>query len=156
MAVASYYDDWDAKRHDLPYLTDGVVVKLNSFELQDRLGFTNKFPRWAIALKYPAEEVPTRLEPVSVQVGRTGAITPVAELKPVTLAGTTVARATLHNADRLAALDLHIGDTVIVRKAGEIIPEVVRVILALRPEGAAGLSAACYLSGVRSASGQAR
>ncbi len=135
-AVASYYEEWDTKRHDLTYLTDGVVVKLNSFELQDRLGFTNKFPRWAIALKYPAEEVPTLLESVSVQVGRTGAITPVAELKPVTLAGTTVARATLHNADRLAALDLHIGDTVIVRKAGEIIPEVVRVILDLRPEGA--------------------
>lgn len=134
--VASYYDDWEEKRHNLPYLTDGVVVKLNSFELQDQLGFTNKFPRWAIALKYPAEEVPTILNDVSVQVGRTGAITPVAELKAVQLAGTTVARATLHNADRLAELDLHIGDTVIVRKAGEIIPEVVRVIAELRPAGA--------------------
>ncbi len=134
--VASYYDEWDEKRHDLSYLTDGVVVKLNSFELQDRLGFTNKFPRWAIALKYPAEEVPTVLENVTVQVGRTGAITPVAELSPVQLAGTTVARATLHNADRLAELNLHIGDTVIVRKAGEIIPEVVRVLADLRPVGA--------------------
>ncbi len=135
-AVASYYDYWEEERHDLPYLTDGVVVKLNSFELQDRLGFTNKFPRWAIALKYPAEEVPTVLEKVTVQVGRTGAITPVAELSPVQLAGTTVSRATLHNADRLAELDLHLGDTVIVRKAGEIIPEVVRVLLDLRPAGA--------------------
>ncbi len=135
--VASYYDEWKEKRHDLSYLTDGVVVKLNSFELQDRLGFTNKFPRWAIALKYPAEEVPTVLENITVQVGRTGAITPVAELSPVQLAGTTVARATLHNADRLAELNLHIGDTVIVRKAGEIIPEVVRVLADLRPEGAA-------------------
>ena len=134
--VASYYDLWEEKRHDLTYLTDGVVVKLNSFELQDRLGFTNKFPRWAIALKYPAEEVPTILESVTVQVGRTGAITPVAELTPVQLAGTTVSRATLHNADRLAELDLHLGDTVIVRKAGEIIPEVVRVIKDLRPEAA--------------------
>ncbi len=134
--VASYYERWDKERHDLSYLTDGVVVKLNSFELQDRLGFTNKFPRWAIALKYPAEEVPTRLNSVTVQVGRTGAITPVAELSPVQLAGTTVARATLHNADRLAELDLHLGDTVIVRKAGEIIPEVVRVIKDLRPENA--------------------
>ena len=134
--VASYYDLWKEKRHDLTYLTDGVVVKLNSFELQDRLGFTNKFPRWAIALKYPAEEVPTILESVTVQVGRTGAITPVAELTPVQLAGTTVSRATLHNADRLAELDLHLGDTVIVRKAGEIIPEVVRVIQDLRPEAA--------------------
>ncbi|MGB7087553.1 MAG: NAD-dependent DNA ligase LigA [Phormidesmis sp.] len=134
--VASYFQRWETARHDLPYLTDGVVVKLNSFELQDRLGFTNKFPRWAIALKYPAEEVPTILESVTVQVGRTGAITPVAELNPVQLAGTTVARATLHNADRLAELDLHLGDTVIVRKAGEIIPEVVRVLSELRPEGA--------------------
>ncbi|MEO1591533.1 MAG: NAD-dependent DNA ligase LigA [Cyanobacteria bacterium J06632_22] len=135
-AVAEYYDYWEEKRHDLSYLTDGVVVKLNSFELQDRLGFTNKFPRWAIALKYPAEEVPTILNKVTVQVGRTGAITPVAELNPVQLAGTTVSRATLHNADRLAELDLHLGDTVIVRKAGEIIPEVVRVLPELRPEGA--------------------
>ena len=134
--IASYYDLWEEKRHELSYLTDGVVVKLNSFELQDRLGFTNKFPRWAIALKYPAEEVPTILESVTVQVGRTGAITPVAELSPVQLAGTTVARATLHNADRLSELDLHLGDTVIVRKAGEIIPEVVRVIKDLRPENA--------------------
>ncbi len=134
--VASYYDIWEEKRHELSYLTDGVVVKLNSFELQDRLGFTNKFPRWAIALKYPAEEVPTILNSVTVQVGRTGAITPVAELAPVQLAGTTVARATLHNADRLAELDLHLGDTVIVRKAGEIIPEVVRVLPELRPAGA--------------------
>ncbi|MGB3294281.1 MAG: NAD-dependent DNA ligase LigA [Phormidesmis sp.] len=134
--VADYYQLWEEKRHELPYLTDGVVVKLNSFELQDRLGFTNKFPRWAIALKYPAEEVPTVLENVTVQVGRTGAITPVAELSPVQLAGTTVARATLHNADRLTELDLHLGDTVIVRKAGEIIPEVVRVLSELRPAGA--------------------
>ena len=138
--VASFYDEWEEQRHDLPYLTDGVVVKLNSFELQDRLGFTNKFPRWAIALKYPAEEVPTILESVTVQVGRTGAITPVAELSPVQLAGTTVARATLHNADRLAELDLHLGDTVIVRKAGEIIPEVVKVIADLRPKGAKSYS----------------
>ncbi|MFK8184327.1 MAG: NAD-dependent DNA ligase LigA [Phormidesmis sp.] len=134
--VFEYYREWEEKRHELPYLTDGVVVKLNSFELQDRLDFTNKFPRWAIALKYPAEEVPTILESITVQVGRTGAITPVAELSPVQLAGTTVSRATLHNADRLAELDLHVGDTVIVRKAGEIIPEVVRTIVDLRPEGA--------------------
>lgn len=134
--VASYYDQWDEARHELSYLTDGVVVKLNSFELQDRLGFTNRFPRWAIALKYPAEEVPTILNSVTVQVGRTGAITPVAELAPVQLAGTTVARATLHNAGRLAELDLHLGDTVIVRKAGEIIPEVMRVIPDLRPDEA--------------------
>jgi DNA ligase (NAD+) len=131
--VADYYDRWDGDRHDLPYMTDGVVVKLDSVALQTQLGFTQKFPRWAIALKYPAEEVPTIVRAIVVQVGRTGALTPVAELDPVTLAGTTVSRATLHNADRIAELDLHIGDTVIVRKAGEIIPEVVRVLPELRP-----------------------
>ena len=131
--VADYFDRWDHERHALPYRTDGVVVKLDNVALQHQLGFTQKFPRWAIALKYPAEEVPTILQAITVQVGRTGALTPVAELKPVLLAGTTVARATLHNADRLAELDLHLGDTVIVRKAGEIIPEVVRVLPELRP-----------------------
>jgi DNA ligase (NAD+) len=135
-AVQDYGDRWIEARHELPYMTDGVVIKVNEFDLQEKLGFTHKFPRWAIALKYPAEESPTILESVTVQVGRTGAITPVAELKPVQLAGTTVARATLHNADRLKELDLHIGDTVIVRKAGEIIPEVVRVLPELRPADA--------------------
>ncbi|MEM1255918.1 MAG: NAD-dependent DNA ligase LigA [Cyanobacteria bacterium P01_H01_bin.21] len=134
--VAQFYDTWDQARTELPYLTDGVVVKLNDLALQERLGFTQKFPRWAIALKYPAEEVPTILQDMTVQVGRTGAVTPVAELAPVQLAGTTVSRATLHNADRLAELNLHKGDTVIVRKAGEIIPEVVRVLFDLRPAAA--------------------
>ncbi len=132
-AIAAYYDHWATARAELPYLTDGVVVKLNDLALQQHLGFTQKAPRWAIALKYPAEEVPTVVRDISVNVGRTGAVTPVAELEPVQLAGTTVARATLHNADRLAALDIHIGDTVIVRKAGEIIPEVVRSQPELRP-----------------------
>ena len=104
--VAQFYDNWDQARTKLPYLTDGVVVKLNDLALQERLGFTQKFPRWAIALKYPAEEVPTLLKDMTVQVGRTGAVTPVAELAPVQLAGTTVSRATLHNADRLAELNL--------------------------------------------------
>jgi DNA ligase (NAD+) len=131
--VSEYYDRWSTERLDLPYMTDGVVVKLNSFALQQQLGFTQKFPRWAIALKYPAEESPTIVEQVTIQVGRTGALTPVAELRPVQLAGTTVSRATLHNSDRIAELDLHLGDTVIVRKAGEIIPEVVRVLPELRP-----------------------
>jgi DNA ligase (NAD+) len=134
--VEAYYSYWSTERLSLPYLTDGVVVKINDFALQEELGFTQKFPRWAIALKYPAEEVPTRVEQVVVQVGRTGALTPVAELTPVQLAGTTVARATLHNSDRLAELDLHLGDTVVVRKAGEIIPEVVTVLTDLRPSDA--------------------
>jgi len=135
-AAKNYCAEWNEKRHDLDYMTDGVVIKINEFDLQDRLGFTNKFPKWAIAYKYPAEEVPTILENITVQIGRTGAVTPVAELHPVELAGTTVARATLHNADRIAELDLHIGDTVVVRKAGEIIPEVLQVIVELRPAGA--------------------
>lgn len=134
--VQAFYDRWDTERENLPYMTDGVVVKLNSVALQQQLGFTQKFPRWAVALKYPAEELPTIVESVTVQVGRTGALTPVAELKPVQLAGTTVSRATLHNSDRIDELNLHIGDTVIVRKAGEIIPEVVRVLPELRPENA--------------------
>jgi DNA ligase (NAD+) len=131
--VEAYYQDWSLRRLDLPYLTDGVVVKLNNFDVQGQLGFTQKAPRWAIAWKYPPEEAPTRVKNISVSVGRTGALTPVAELTPVQLAGTTVSRATLHNRDRIAELDIHIGDTVVVRKAGEIIPEVVRVLTELRP-----------------------
>ncbi|MEA5552561.1 NAD-dependent DNA ligase LigA [Anabaena cylindrica UHCC 0172] len=131
--VAEYYEYWDTERLNSAYMTDGVVVKLNSFRLQEQLGFTQKCPRWAIALKYAAEEAPTRVERITVNVGRTGALTPLAEMLPVQLAGTTVSRATLHNSDRIAQLDIRIGDTVIVRKAGEIIPEVVRVIKELRP-----------------------
>jgi DNA ligase (NAD+) len=131
--VGEYYKYWDTERLNLPYMTDGVVIKLNPFKLQEQLGFTQKFPRWAVALKYPAEEAPTRVENIAVNVGRTGALTPLAEMRPVQLAGTTVSRATLHNSDRIAQLDIRIGDTVIVRKAGEIIPEVVRVIKELRP-----------------------
>ncbi|MBO1051259.1 MAG: NAD-dependent DNA ligase LigA [Dolichospermum sp. DET73] len=131
--VVEYYQYWDTERLNSPYMTDGVVVKLNTFRLQEQLGFTQKFPRWAIALKYPAEEAPTRVEKITVNVGRTGALTPLAEMLPVQLAGTTVSRATLHNSDRIEQLDIRIGDTVIVRKAGEIIPEVVRVIKELRP-----------------------
>ncbi len=134
--VAAYYEYWDTERLNLPYMTDGVVVKINSFALQEQLGFTQKFPRWAIALKYPAAEAPTRVENISINVGRTGALTPLAEMRPVQLAGTTVSRATLHNSDRIAQLDIRIGDTVIVRKAGEIIPEVVRVLKELRPTDA--------------------
>jgi DNA ligase (NAD+) len=135
-AVERFFQHWDGGRRQLPYATDGVVVKLNALSLQDAAGFTQKAPRWAIALKYPAEEAPSRLLRLTCQVGRTGVVTPVAEFEPVALAGTSVSRATLHNADRLAELDLHGGDTVVVRKAGEIIPEVVRVLAELRPAGA--------------------
>jgi len=135
-AVEAFCARWEQERRGLPYATDGVVVKLNDLGLQDAAGFTQKAPRWAIALKYAAEEAPSRLLRLTCQVGRTGVVTPVAEFEPVPLAGTSVARATLHNADRLAELDLHAGDTIVVRKAGEIIPEVVRVLPELRPSGA--------------------
>jgi len=131
--VADYYNYWDTERLNLPYMTDGVVTKLNSLKLQEQLGFTQKFPRWAVALKYAAQEAPTRVEAISVNVGRTGAITPLAELTTVQLAGTTVSRATLHNIDYVRSLDIRVGDTVIVHKAGEIIPEVVKVLTELRP-----------------------
>ncbi len=135
-AVRAYYEHWQTARRTLPYATDGIVIKVDDLAVRARVGFTQKFPRWAIAWKYPAEEVPTQVRGLTVQVGRTGALTPVAELAPVRLAGTTVTRATLHNGDRLMALDVHLGDTVVVRKAGEIIPEVVRVLPELRPSGA--------------------
>ena len=138
-AVQAFFSSWDTDRRALPYATDGVVVKLNDLRLQDAAGFTQKAPRWAIALKYAAEEAPSTLLRLACQVGRTGVITPVAEFEPVPLAGTVVSRATLHNADRLAELDLHAGDTIVVRKAGEIIPEVVRVLSELRPAGAVRL-----------------
>lgn len=133
--VADYFESWDTGRKTLPYMTDGVVVKLNDYQLQRQLGFTQKFPRWAIALKYPAEETPTVVKDIIINVGRTGAVTPMAVMEPVQLAGTTVQRATLHNSDRITELDLRVGDTVIIRKAGEIIPEVVRVLPDLRPPG---------------------
>ncbi len=133
--VETYFQEWDIGRKNLPYMTDGVVVKLNDYQLQQQLGFTQKFPRWAIALKYPAQESPTVVKDIIVNVGRTGAVTPMAVMQPVQLAGTTVQRATLHNSDRVSELDIRVGDTVIVRKAGEIIPEVVRVLTDLRPDG---------------------
>ena len=135
-AVEAFFRRWDEARKALAYATDGVVVKLNDLRLQDSAGFTQKAPRWAIALKYAAEEAPSKLLRLSCQVGRTGVVTPVAEFEPVPLAGTSVSRATLHNADRLEELDLCAGDTIVVRKAGEIIPEVVRVLRELRPAGA--------------------
>ncbi|MCT0212608.1 MULTISPECIES: NAD-dependent DNA ligase LigA [unclassified Synechococcus] len=135
-AVETFFSAWETRRSELAYATDGVVVKLDDLRLQDSAGFTETHPRWAIALKYPAEEAPSRLLRLAAQVGRTGTVTPVAEFEPVQLAGTSVSRATLHNADRLAELNLHAGDTIVVRKAGEIIPEVVRVLSELRPAGA--------------------
>lgn len=134
--VHAFCEDVAEKRSVLPYEIDGVVVKVNSFTVQRELGFTAKAPRWAIAYKFPPEEKTTLLRDITVQVGRTGAITPVAELDPVRVAGSTVARATLHNLDEVHRKDVRVGDTVIVRKAGDVIPEVLGPVLSLRPEGA--------------------
>jgi len=125
--VTGFINDWESKRKNLPFDIDGVVVKVNSLSLQEKLGYTAKSPRWAIAYKYRAEQVLTRLLSVSYQVGRTGTITPVANLEPVSLAGSTVKRASLHNADQIALLDLHLSDMVYVEKGGEIIPKIVGV-----------------------------
>ena len=125
--VIDYINHWDTARFDLPVATDGIVIKVNSRRLQNNLGFTAKSPRWAIAYKFTAEQVATKLESVSYQVGRTGAVTPVANLSPVLLAGTTVKRASLHNADIIEKLDLHLNDVVFVEKGGEIIPKIVGV-----------------------------
>lgn len=132
--VFEFIDYWDIHRHKLPYETDGIVVKVNSYTLQDELGYTAKSPRWAMAYKFKAEQVATKLNSISYQVGRTGAITPVANLEPVQLAGTIVKRASLHNADQIEKLDIRIGDTVFVEKGGEIIPKIIAVDLAKRPE----------------------
>lgn len=131
--VLEFINYWDIHRHDLPYETDGVVVKVNSLQQQEELGFTAKAPRWAMAYKFKAEQVSTRLNSITYQVGRTGAITPVANLEPVELAGTTVKRASLHNADQIEKLDIRVGDMVYVEKGGEIIPKILGVDLSERP-----------------------
>uniref|UniRef100_UPI0039A72A85 NAD-dependent DNA ligase LigA n=1 Tax=Ornithobacterium rhinotracheale TaxID=28251 RepID=UPI0039A72A85 len=133
--ILEFVHYWDQKRHELPYETDGVVIKVNSMVQQDELGFTAKSPRWAIAYKFKAEQAYTKLNSIDYQVGRTGAVTPVANLEPVLLAGTTVKRASLHNADIIEKLDVRIGDTVIVEKGGEIIPKIVGVDVSQRPSG---------------------
>ena len=138
--VMDFINYWDKHRHELPYETDGVVIKVNNLQQQQELGYTAKSPRWAIAYKFKAEQVTTKLSSISYQVGRTGAITPVANLEPVLLAGTVVRRASLHNADQIAKLDLHIGDSVFVEKGGEIIPKIVGVNIDERLENSAPVS----------------
>ncbi len=147
--IREYIAEIDSIRRTLPYATDGVVIKVNSYTLQRRLGATAKSPRWAVAYKFAAESALTRLESVEFSVGRTGAVTPVANLEPVQLAGTTVRRASMHNADQIALLDVRIGDTVRVEKGGEIIPKITGVELSLRPAGSEPLAfpAACPACG---------
>ncbi len=130
--VQRFYEEWTKKRHSLDYGLDGIVIKVNSRQIQTALGYTGKSPRWGVAYKFPAEQVTTILEDIVFQVGRTGVITPVASLKPVLVAGSTVSRATLHNEDEIKRLDLRIGDTVIIQKAGDVIPDIVKVVTELR------------------------
>ena len=130
--VEKIYRSWTDKRHDQPYAIDGIVIKVNERAVQELLGYTGKSPRYAIAYKFPAQRTTTVVENISVQVGRTGVLTPVAHLRPVSVAGTTVSRATLHNEDEIIRLGLKIGDTVVIQKAGDIIPEVVEVLTNMR------------------------
>lgn len=134
--IKAYIDYWDVQRKYLPYATDGIVVKINELDCQRELGYTAKFPRWAVAYKFKAEQACTRLISIDYQVGRTGAVTPVANLEPVQLSGTVVKRATLNNEDQMRLMDIRIGDSVYVEKGGEIIPKITSVELSLRPEGA--------------------
>jgi DNA ligase (NAD+) len=132
--VQKYYEEWTKKKDSLDYVLDGIVIKVNSVKIQKALGYTGKSPRWGVAYKFPAEQVTTIVEDIVLQVGRTGVITPVAHFKPVLIAGSTVSRATLHNEDEINRLDIRIGDTVIIQKAGDVIPDIVSVVKDLRPK----------------------
>ncbi|OHA34660.1 MAG: DNA ligase (NAD(+)) LigA, partial [Candidatus Taylorbacteria bacterium RIFCSPLOWO2_01_FULL_45_15b] len=133
--IFEYWQEWQKKAPKEDYLIDGVVIKVNEREFQEALGYTGKAPRWGIAFKFPAEQVTTAVEDIVLQVGRTGVLTPVAHLRPVSVAGSTVSRATLHNEDQIKRLDVRIGDTVILQKAGDVIPEIVKVMTEMRSGG---------------------
>ena len=135
--IEEFINRWDTERKNLPFATDGIVIKVNELPYQEELGYTAKFPRWAVAYKFKAEQALTKLLSIDYQVGRTGAVTPVANLEPVQLSGTVVKRASLHNADQMQLLDIHIGDSVYVEKGGEIIPKITGVELSMRPADAA-------------------
>lgn len=134
--VIEFVREATTKRPDLPYEIDGVVIKVNTFDLYDKIGYTAKYPKWATAYKFPAEEVVTILNDIRFQIGRTGVVKPVAELEPITVAGTTVSRATLHNEDYCRKKDIHVGDYVVIRKAGDVIPEVIKTLPEKRPDDA--------------------
>ncbi|KKQ45476.1 MAG: ligase protein [Candidatus Moranbacteria bacterium GW2011_GWC2_37_8] len=147
--IQKFYEKWIELKDKQPYEIDGIVIKLNSRQLQESLGYTGKSPRWGIAYKFPAQKVTTIVEDIKVQVGRTGALTPVAHLRPVRVAGSTVSRATLHNEDEIKRLDVRIGDTVVIHKAGDVIPEVVEVMKKLRTgkEKAFNMPSKCPICG---------
>ena len=130
--VQRYYEQWVEKRHDLPYETDGIVVKVDRFSYQRELGATSKYPRWAIAYKFDAQQATTTIEKIEIQVGRTGVLTPVAILKPVTLAGATITHATLHNEQEIQTKDIRVGDRIVLERAGDVIPKIVEVLTADR------------------------
>ncbi|MFM2423755.1 MAG: hypothetical protein RLZZ70_142 [Candidatus Parcubacteria bacterium] len=146
-AIQKLYTKWHNERESLPYGIDGVVIKINEVAAQSVLGYTAKAPRFGVAYKFPAEQTTTIVEAIDMQVGRTGVVTPVAHLRPVTVAGSTVARATLHNEDQIKRLDIRIGDTIILQKAGDVIPEVVSVVKELRPKGAKPFVFPTHVSG---------
>jgi DNA ligase (NAD+) len=135
-SLRAFLEEWQARRHELNFEIDGIVVKVNDRRLQDRLGATSKAPRWAVAYKYPPEAAKTVIRSISAQVGRTGAITPVAEFDPIHIGGSTVRRATLHNYEEVARKDVRVGDAVLVEKGGDVIPKVTEVLTAERPKGA--------------------
>ena len=155
-AAIAYHHRLEHQRHGLPYEIDGVVIKVDSLALQERLGTKARSPRWALAYKFAATQATTRVLDIVVNVGRTGAVTPMAVMEPVEVGGVTVSRATLHNEDEVASKDVRVGDTVLIQRAGDVIPEVVKVILEERPPGRPALQDARPLPGVRHRPGAAR
>ena len=155
-AAIAYHQELEHQRHGLPYEIDGMVIKVDPLALQERLGTKTRSPRWALAYKFAATQATTRVLAIEVNVGRTGAVTPMAVMEPVEVGGVTVSRATLHNEDEVARKDVRVGDTVLIQRAGDVIPEVVKVILEERPPDAQPFKMPSHLPGVRHPPGAAR